>query len=247
MDKYGLIGFPLGHSFSKKYFTEKFNTEGIESEFNNYEIENIESFPNLLIEDTNIKGLSVTIPHKQNIIEYLDILSPEAKATGAVNSIQVKREGNKILTKGYNTDIYGFKHSLLPFIEGHNKKLSALILGTGGAAKAVAYALNECGIEYKFVSRKSEKNKLSYKQVKEVLANYKLIINTTPLGMYPKVEECPDIPYELLDENYYLFDLTYNPELTTFLSKGKEKGAKIMNGLKMLHLQAEKSWSLWNE
>lgn len=246
MDKYGLIGFPLGHSFSRKYFTEKFSNEDIDAEFNNYEMENIEDFPDLLKKDSNIKGLSVTIPHKENILDYLNELSPEAKATGAVNSIKVIRDGDKVITKGFNTDIYGFQQSLIPFIGENTRNLKALILGTGGAAKAVAYALKECNIEYKFVSRKPEKDQLPYQLLEDCIEDYHLIINTTPLGMHPNVESCPDIPYEKLNEKYFLFDLTYNPEETSFLSKGKKKGAKIINGLKMLHLQAEKSWSLWN-
>ncbi len=151
MDIYGLIGFPLGHSFSKKYFTEKFKKENINAEFKNFEIENLNRFPSLISENHNIKGISVTIPHKENIISFLNELSPEARATGAVNSIKITRDKNKITTKGYNTDIYGFKESLLPFIQ--NRDLKALILGTGGAAKAVSYALDQCNIEHKFVSR----------------------------------------------------------------------------------------------
>lgn len=247
MNIYGLIGFPLGHSFSRKYFTEKFNKENIDAEFNNYEIEDIKDFPELLKFNCDIKGLSVTIPHKENIIKHLDFLSPEAKATGAVNSIKVIRKEGKIYTKGFNTDIHGFKQSLIPFLGKYKEGLKALILGTGGAAKAVAYALRECNIDYRYVSRKPTKNELAYTQVEKHIAEYHLIINTTPLGMHPNIDSCPDIPYDRLNEDYYLFDLTYNPELTTFLSKGKERGAKTMNGLDMLHLQAERSWQLWNE
>lgn len=245
MDTYGLIGFPLGHSFSKKYFTDKFKKENIDAKFNNFELENIEEFPVLLSENKNIKGLSVTIPHKEKIIHYLDSLSPEAKSTGAVNSIKITREQGNIITVGYNTDIYGFQHSLLPFIKSTN--LKALILGTGGAAKAVAYALSQCNINHVFVSRTPKENEISYNEVKNYINNHKLIINTTPLGMHPNIESHPNIPYEALSDDYYLFDLTYNPEVTTFLAKGKEKGAHIINGLKMLHLQAERSWEIWNK
>lgn len=245
MDIYGLIGFPLGHSFSKKYFTEKFKKENINAEFQNFEIENLNIFTSLIKDNSNIQGLSVTIPHKENIVSFLDELSPEAKATGAVNSIKITRVKDNITTKGYNTDIYGFKKSLIPFIEG--KHVKALILGTGGAAKAVSYALNECDITYKFVSRSPKTDELSYNDLCDNINEYQLIINTTPLGMFPKTDTCPPIPYEKLNENNYLFDLTYNPEITLFLAKGKEKGAKIMNGLSMLHLQAERSWEIWNK
>lgn len=245
MDIYGLIGYPLGHSFSKKYFTQKFKDENIEAEFKNFEIDNLNKFPELITKNKNIKGLSVTIPYKKQIIEYLNELSPEAKSTGAVNSIKIFRKDNNIITKGYNTDIYGFKESLLSFIK--NKKLKAIILGTGGAAQAVSYALNKCNITHKFVSRKAHKNEYSYKELNEIINEYELIINTTPLGMHPQIDTFPDIPYGKINEKHYLYDLTYNPETTIFLARGKEKGANIKNGLEMLHLQAERSWDIWNK
>lgn len=245
MDIYGLIGFPLGHSFSKKYFTEKFNKENLNAEFKNFELDNLNDFHNLISINKNLKGLSVTIPHKENIIRFLDELSPEAIETGAVNSIKIIRTKNSITTKGYNTDIYGFENSLLPFIKG--EKVKALILGTGGAAKAVSYALNKCNIKYKYVSRTPKSGELSYRQLDNSINQYQLIINTTPLGMFPNTDTFPDIPYEKLNKNYYLFDLTYNPEITVFLAKGREKGAHILNGLDMLHLQAERSWKIWNK
>ncbi len=246
MDKYGLIGFPLGHSFSRKYFRQKFSQNNIDAEFNNYEIENIKDFPELLRREPNIKGLSVTIPYKESIIKYLDELSPEAKTIGAVNSIKVIRNRDNIFTKGFNTDTFGFKKSLLSFAEENIKGIKALILGTGGAAKAVAYTLMECNIAYKLVSRNPKQGELSYHQLKKYIENYHLIINTTPLGMYPNIESFPNIPYKKLNKDYFLFDLTYNPELTSFLSKGKNRGANIINGIDMLYLQAEKSWLLWN-
>lgn len=244
MDIYGLIGYPLGHSFSKKYFEDKFKNEDINALFLNFEIDNIEKFTSLINDNNNLKGLSVTIPYKESIIPYLDQISEEAKAIGAVNSISFTHTEGAIISKGHNTDVYGFKHSLLSFIGDYRSK--ALVLGSGGAAKAVKYVLEELGIEYLEVSRKPENKQISYKDITVIISEYKIIINTTPLGMFPQIESCPDIPYESLDKTYYLFDLSYNPEITTFMKKGMNKNAKTKNGLEMLHLQAIKSWSIWN-
>lgn len=244
MDIYGLIGYPLGHSFSKKYFEDKFKNENINASFLNFEIPSIDLFSSLIKENTKLKGTSVTIPYKQSIIPLLDEISEEAKAIGAVNSVSFTQTTNGLRSKGYNTDVHGFKCSLLSFIGNYRSK--ALVLGTGGAAKAVKYALEQEGIEYLEVSRTATGKQISYKDIPSIIKDYKIIINTTPLGMFPKVETHPELPYEQMDESYYLFDLTYNPEITTFMKKGMDNKAHAKNGLEMLHLQAQKSWSIWN-
>lgn len=244
MDIYGLIGYPLGHSFSKSHFENMFNNEGIEASFLNFEIDNLNKLQKIINTYQSIKGLSVTIPYKQDIIPFLDLISKEAKAIGAVNSIRITRNNNKIICKGFNTDVYGFKISFLHLIGSNRSK--ALILGSGGAAKAIKYTLNELGIEYLEVSRTPTHKQISYNEISSIIKNYKIIINTTPLGMFPNTNSCPDIPYQKLNSSYYLFDLTYNPEITTFMKKGIENKANVKNGLEMLHLQAQKSWSLWN-
>ncbi len=246
MKQFGLIGYPLSHSFSKGYFSNKFSLENItDCNYENYPLENLSHFSNLLIENKNITGLNVTIPYKKEIIPFLDSLDQGAKTIGAVNTIKIERTNNSIQLKGYNTDVYGFELSLLKHLKPfHNK---ALILGTGGAALAVQYVLNKLSIRWKSVSRTASENILSYEDITEsVLAEYNLIINTSPLGMYPNFETCPNLPYHALTKNHYLYDLVYNPEETLFLLKGKEKGCTTKNGLEMLHLQAEKAWEIWN-
>lgn len=245
MDTYGLLGYPLGHSFSRRFFEEKFKKENINAQFNNFEIDSIDKFTKILKSNPTLKGLSVTIPYKETIIPFIDELSEEAKIINAVNSIQISRKGNIIRTKGYNTDAYGFKLSLLDFIKGN--KSDAIILGTGGASKAIEYTLNNLNIKYKIASRAPQENQIAYSSINEIINTHKIIINTTPLGMFPNIETYPLIPYEELDKSYYLYDLTYNPELTTFMKKGLENGANVKNGLEMLHLQAEKSWEIWNK
>lgn len=243
---FGLIGKKLTHSFSKKYFTEKFERENIKQVvYELFELPNIDEFPQLIDNQENLKGLNVTIPYKLEVLPFLHEIDPAAERIGAVNVIKVQE--NKKL-KGYNSDYYGFKFSLEKFLAG-NTKVKALILGTGGASKAVKVALEDLDIPYRYVSRYSEKNNiLTYKQLDEdVFSSYHLIINTTPLGMYPFIETCPEIPYHLLGKNHYLYDLVYNPENTLFMQKGAENGAKVKNGLEMLYLQAEKSWEIWNE
>ncbi len=243
MNTYGLIGFPLGHSFSKKYFTEKFEKLGISTE-NNYqlfELEDIKELP-ALFANPSIKGLNVTIPHKQAVMPFLDSLDDSAAKVGAVNVIKFSQDGKKI---GYNSDYYGFKLSLESFIEGQ-KNLKALVLGNGGAGKAVIAALNDLNIPYKIVSRNPDENSLSYTQIIDYIADYQLIINCSPVGTYPKSDQCPELPYDLLTEKHFLYDLVYNPIETLFLEKGKKQGAKVHNGLAMLHLQAEKAWEIWN-
>jgi len=244
MDTYGLVGNPLGHSFSKKYFEEKFVNEKINAQFLNFEIDNISKFQDIIRKTANLKGLCVTIPYKETVIPFLDELSEEAKIIGAVNSIKISHTTKGIFTKGYNTDIYGFQSSLLEFI-GENRS-NALILGTGGAAKAVEFALIKLSIKYKIVSRSPKNDQISYENIENLVNDYKIIINTTPLGMFPKVETHPQLPYHKLDKSYFLFDLTYNPIVTTFMKKGQAQGANVKNGLDMLHAQALKSWTIWN-
>jgi shikimate dehydrogenase len=245
MKTYGIIGNPLGHSFSKQYFTDKFQKEKIDAQFLNFEIPSIENILDIVRDNPTLTGLCVTIPYKQEVMAYLDDIDPLAKEIGAVNSIQISRKDRKTYLKGYNTDIYGFGESLTEFIDG--KKLSALILGTGGASKAVATALKNQNIEFKSVSRTKSETTISYEDLnEEILSNHQLIINCTPLGTFPKVEACPDLDYSSLSPKHFLYDLVYNPSTTLFMSKGIKQGAKAHNGLRMLHLQAEKSWGIWN-
>ena len=238
--KFGLIGYPLSHSFSKQYFTEKFQRENIKNaEYINFPIENIEEI--VEVYDENLQGLNVTIPYKELVIEYIDELEDSAAAIGAVNCIKIK-DGKKI---GYNTDLFGFRESLKKLIG--DRPVKALILGTGGASKAVSFALKQLKIDYTFVSRRKKMEWLTYSELNSTIMNeYQLIINTTPTGMFPNEEECPDIPYDMLTPNHILYDLLYNPAETTFMKKGSEKGATTKNGYEMLVLQAEKNWEIWN-
>lgn len=246
MNAYALIGYPLGHSFSKKYFTEKFEKMGLSEthEYKLFELLDIQELPQLLKNEPNLKGLNVTIPHKQAVMPFLDSLDASAEKVGAVNVIKFMEDGRLI---GYNSDYYGFKTSLEDFLSEVNmSSIKALVLGNGGAGKAVVAALKDLGIDYKTVSRTKSEENISYDEIPTIIADYQLIINCSPVGTYPKSEQCPNIPYESLTENHYLYDLVYNPLETLFLQKGKEKGAKIHNGLRMLHLQAEKAWEVWN-
>ncbi len=244
MKTYGLIGYRLSHSFSKKYFTEKFQREGIQDcIYENFPLDTIQEFSALLRSGANLRGFNVTIPYKQEIIPFLNDLDPAAKEIGAVNVIRVMDDGKLI---GYNSDYYGFKNSLEAFIS-KNTAHKALVLGTGGAAKAVVTALRDLGIPYKYVSRTKSENMLSYAELNAELMNeHSIIINTSPLGMYPDVDSFPAIPYEFLTDQHYLYDLVYNPEETVFMKKGRERGAHVMNGLPMLIGQAEKAWEIWN-
>lgn|SRR5574344_66054 len=245
MDKYGLIGFPLGHSFSISYFNEKFQNEGIDAKYMNFEIPVIENLPVILASNPELKGLNVTIPYKEKVIGYLDDLSAEARAIGAVNVIKVTRKGGKSILKGYNSDVIGFTRSIEPMLEKFHKK--ALILGTGGASKAVNYGLKSLGLETQFVSRTSQKGCISYNAITpELIKEYNVIVNCTPLGMYPNSNECPDLPYEAMDSHTILYDLIYNPDETLFMQKGAAKGATVKNGLEMLLLQAFASWEFWH-
>ncbi|MEE9372439.1 MAG: shikimate dehydrogenase [Saprospiraceae bacterium] len=240
MRTFGLIGYPLTHSFSPRYFKDKFKKEGVlNSEYKTFELNSINDFENLLIK-TNPVGLNVTIPYKKDIIALLDHLSPEAKRIGAVNTIKIEND----IRTGYNTDIYGFQHSLLNLV-GNNIPKNALILGTGGAAQAIQYVLEELDICYHNVSRKL--GFLKYSDLDEaIIKSHALIINTTPLGTYPKSKTYPKIPYDFITKDHVLHDLVYNPPVTEFMKRGKKAGAKVKNGLEMLHLQAEKAWEIWN-
>jgi len=245
--KLGLIGYPLTHSFSAKYFAEKFKNEGIsEYAYENFEIPKIEDFPDVIKNNPEIVGLNVTIPYKEQIIPYLDELDDEAKEIGAVNTIKIIRSvDGTVKLKGFNTDIYGFRETLKPLLKMNHYK--ALILGTGGAAKAVEYVLKKIGLSVLYVSRNPEsENERSYIELNEfAVKDFPVIVNSTPLGMHPNVDEFPDIPYEHLSENNLLYDLIYNPAETLFMKKGAEKGAITQNGMGMLKLQAEKAWSIW--
>ena len=245
MDKYGLIGYPLGHSFSITYHNQLFADEGINAKYFNYEIPSIDNLTEVLDSNPELKGLNVTIPYKQKVMEYLDYISPEARAIGAVNVIRVIHEGKNTILKGYNSDVIGFTQSIEPMLEEYHKK--ALILGTGGASKAINYGLKSLGLETIFVSRYRRPGTICYEDITpEVVKEYNVIVNCTPLGMYPKTEECPFLPYEAMDEKNILYDLIYNPDETLFMKKGAEHGANVKNGLEMLLLQAFASWEFWN-
>lgn len=246
MKKYGLIGNPLGHSFSKGYFNEKFSNENIDAEYVNFEIPTIDDLPAVIAENKNLCGLNVTIPYKEKVISYLDEVTTDARAIGAVNVIRIERsaKGEPRLI-GYNSDIVGFTQSIEPMLENHHKK--ALILGTGGASKAIFHGLKKLGIEAIFVSRRNMAGTVQYKDITpEVIQEYNVIVNCTPCGMYPHTDECPALPYEAITEKNLLYDLIYNPDQTLFMRKGAERGAKVKNGLEMLLLQAFDSWRFWN-
>lgn len=244
MNKLGLVGKNIGYSFSRNYFTQKFTKEGINHAFSyeNFDIPSIQDFPEIITNNTELIGLNVTIPYKEAIIPFLDELSENAKQIGAVNTIKIFPNG-KLL--GDNTDYFGFIKSLQPLLKSHHKK--ALILGTGGAAKAVAFGLHQLGIDFTFVSRIVNENTMGYEDLDEkTMTDFQIIINGTPLGTFPNTEVYPDIPYQYLNNNHIVYDLIYNPEKTTFLNNAAEKGAVIKNGHEMLVLQAEKAWEIWN-
>lgn len=260
MRQYGLIGFPLSHSFSKKYFAEKFATEGItDARYDNYPIEHIKDLQDLLDVHPGLCGLNVTVPHKINVLKYLDWIEPDARNAGAVNCIRIYKESPLLAAfsgevgvkdhdfrlEGFNTDIYGFEMSLRPLLHQHHNQ--ALILGDGGAARAVKCVLDNLGIPFKSVTRKPQANSILFHDLKpHHIAQHHIIINTTPVGTSPNVDDSPPIPYEFITDKHLLYDLIYNPEKTLFLQKGEEKGAAIKNGYEMLLLQAEKSWEIWN-
>ncbi|RKD20141.1 shikimate dehydrogenase [Pelobium manganitolerans] len=260
MKKYGLIGFPLGHSFSEKYFTEKFEKAKLKNfKYSLFPLENIQDFPKLLATERDLYGINVTIPHKVEVLQFLDDIDPAAKEIGAVNCIKILHgdtvkslfsgelcmlNPKKYKLVGYNTDAYGFEGSIAPYLKNHHKK--ALILGNGGAARAIKYVLKKRKIAFKFVSRRPDKDMFSYEELNEqIIKDHQVIINTSPVGTYPNADECPAIPYQYLTDKHLLYDLVYNPQETLFLQKGKAQGASIKNGYQMLELQAEKSWEIW--
>jgi shikimate dehydrogenase len=244
MKTYGLIGFPLSHSFSKGFFADKFVKEGIaDCNYESFPLPAITDLPGLISNTAGLSGLNVTIPYKETVIPYLDELDAAAMQIGAVNCIRFTPDGRKV---GYNTDVIGFRRSLEPLLKDYHTR--ALVLGTGGAAKAVQYVLDSLQIPYQLVSRKPNPGTISYYSIDDmVIATHTLIINTTPLGMYPNVNDAPELPYELLSSQHLLYDLVYNPEVTTFLKRGAIRGATTKNGYEMLVLQAEASWDIWNE
>lgn len=240
---FGLLGRNISYSFSRGYFTEKFDLLGLHNhEYVNFDINSIENITKIVNENEPfLRGMNVTIPYKEAVIPFLSKIDKKAKKIAAVNTIKITKKGK---LKGYNTDEYGFRKSLKPLLKKHHKKV--LILGTGGASKAIAYTLEKLNLEYKFVSRNPKSNEFSYSDINEkVLRQFTVIVNCTPLGTHPNIKKCPNIPYEFLNEQHLLYDLIYNPKETLFLKKGKENGAIIKNGLEMLELQAEKAWEIW--
>ena len=248
MKTFGLVGYPLGHSFSQDYFTKKFAAEKIDAQYLNFQIEDIALFPEKVLTIDGLSGLNVTIPYKQKVMQYLDEIDETAQKVGAVNVVKIIRDGSKMRLRGCNSDVVGFENSLRPQLKPCHT--SAYILGTGGASKAVRYVLEKLNISYQFVSRNADaaNNILSYQQLtSELVENHKLIVNCTPLGMSPKIDACPEIPYQAIGAEHLCFDLIYNPEETLFLKKAKEQGATIKNGLDMLIGQAVRAWEIWNE
>jgi len=242
--KFGLVGKNISYSFSRGYFADKFNSEELPHTYENIDIQSIDELLPIIKHTKNLKGLNVTIPYKEAIIPFLDKLNKRAQEIGAVNTIKITKKGK---LKGYNTDYYGFLNSLKPHLKKHHKK--ALILGTGGASKAIAYALKKLNIDFQYVSRsKKDGVKYLYSDLNtNIISTYHIIINCTPIGTFPNINACPDIPYDGITENHILFDLIYNPAKTKFLTCGSLKNATTINGLKMLELQAEKSWRIWNK
>ena len=241
---FGLLGRDISYSFSRGYFSKKFTQLNLENHnYVNFDLPRIEDFPSILEDNEGVRGINVTIPYKEEVMPYLDKIDKTAKEIGAVNTIKITKRGN---LKGYNSDVVGFEKSIKPLLKKHHKK--ALILGTGGASKAIAYALKRNGIKYKFVSRNPEgKKQISYDDLSQkIIEDYTVIVNSTPLGTSPDIDKCPAIPYQFLTSKHLLYDLIYNPEVSKFLSNGKEKGAIIKNGYEMLELQAEESWRIWN-
>lgn len=244
MDTYGIIGYPLGHSCSPRYFNERFQNENIDAEYLRFEIKDIQNLEHILKNNPTLKGFNVTIPHKQTILPFLDEISDEAKAIGAVNCVKVSRVNNKTKLYGYNTDMFGFRNALQSFMPVNTQK--ALILGNGGAAKAVRYALHTSHMETLTVSRTPRQaEEISYDALPAHLPSCHLLVNTTPLGTWPNTEDFPDIPYQLLTSDHYLFDLVYNPSETAFMKKGNAAGAHTCNGYAMWLGQAQKNWEIW--
>ncbi len=242
---YGLLGYPLGHSFSRAFFQQKFEREGIDADYENFEWTDLSSLRQIIDSRPELCGLNVTIPYKEEVIPLLDELDEKAQVVGAVNVIRISRQGNHVHLKGFNSDVIGFTRSIAPLLKaGMNR---ALILGTGGASKAVFTGLEELHIAPSFVSRHKEGDRLGYDDLTpEVIQTHRIIVNTTPLGMYPHIELCPRIPYELLTPDHLCYDVVYNPEETLFLQKAAQQGSTVKNGIEMLHLQALAAWDIWN-
>jgi shikimate dehydrogenase len=245
MKLYGIIGYPLGHSFSKQYFTDKFDKEGIDAHYEKFEISDITQLKEV-IQDEHLVGLNVTIPYKKQIIPYLNALEPRAAEIGAVNVIRIERQGNSVILVGDNSDVVGFMESIRPLLKPHHQK--ALILGTGGASKAVQYGLAQLGIASHFVSRHEKEGMFTYSQLTEdIMHDHTVIVNASPVGTFPHSDEFPDIPYKWIGHQHLLYDLVYNPSMTCFLEKGTAQGATIKNGLEMLAKQAVEAWNIWNK
>lgn len=246
MDTYGLIGYPLGHSFSRGYFTDYFKCEGIDAEYKNFELPHIEALTEVLREETALKGFNVTIPYKQQVFAYLDELDGAASEIGAVNVVKIEHHDGRSVLKGYNTDHIGFADSIRPLLKPHHTH--ALILGTGGASKAVDYALRGLGLETQYVSRSARQGIITYDELTpEIMERYTVIVNTTPLGMHPHTDECPPLDYTQIGCRHLLYDVIYNPEKTLFLHRGEQRGATISNGMEMLIGQANAAWRIWTE
>ncbi len=246
MKKYGLIGYPLSHSFSQSFFNEKLLSEGIDAEYINFQIPTVKDIQEVITENPELEGLNVTIPYKEKVIPYLDEIDAESLPIGAINVIKIVRQKEKVKLIGFNSDIIGFMRSIEPLLKQKHQK--ALVLGTGGAAKAIFHGLKKLGLKPTYVSRSCAPDRLTYDMLTPaVMADHHVIVNCTPLGMYPKVDECPNIPYECLTPDHLLYDLLYNPDKTLFMKKGAAQGAIVKNGLEMLLLQAFASWEFWNK
>ena len=244
--KFGLLGYPLGHSFSRGYHTERFARLGIDAVYDNYELADIEQLPTLIASVPELEGLNVTIPYKEAVLPFLDELDKTAQRIGAVNVIRIFRNGDKIKTIGYNSDYIGFVRSIEPLLQKHHTK--ALVLGTGGASKAVSAALQEMGLAVRLVSRRPSASQLSYDELtQETICSHTVIVNATPLGMYPDINSCPDIPYENLTKKHLCYDVVYNPEETLFMRRAAIQGAVVSNGMQMLYGQADAAWEIWNK
>lgn len=245
---YGLIGHPLGHSFSKDYFNRKFESEAINAQYINYDLSDVNELMELLSENPDINGLNVTIPYKEQVMPFLASIDQDAQEIGAVNVIKFikDKDGNLLSLRGYNSDSPAFQRTIEPLL--NSSRTSALVLGTGGASKAVKHALEKLGVEVKLVSRRKSASTIVYEELtKAMVAQSKIIVNTTPLGMYPHIDDCPDFPYRFLTHEHLCYDLIYNPDETMFMKKSKEAGAEVKNGLEMLLLQAFISYEIWNE
>lgn len=244
--KYGLVGFPLGHSFSKGYHNDRFARLNIDAQYENFELCDIAILRDMVEDDTSLCGLNVTIPYKQSVIPFLDELDSEALQIEAVNVICIERDGDRVRMVGRNSDCVGFRNSLLPLLQPHHNK--ALVLGTGGASRAVVVALRSLGLDVTLVSRTPQEGQLGYDEITlDVLAEHTVIVNTTPLGMSPHTDACAPIPYELLTPQHLCYDVVYNPEVTLFMQKSAQYGATVCNGLKMLYEQADAAWKMWND